>query len=107
MLIETGDCGPYSASSVRPATIVGSANGRSITALTIDLPRNSSRTSTQAVIVPKSALTSDTIAAAPSVSFSAASASGEVATDQNWPSPFFCDAHTSAAIGRITITDKN
>src|SRR5882757_9288000 len=78
-----------------------------MTALTIDLPRNSSRTSTQAVIVPKRALTSDTIADAPSVSFSAASASGEVATDQNWPRPFSCDAQTSAAIGRMTITDKN
>src|SRR5260221_13917873 len=71
------------------------------------LPRKSSRTSTQAVIVPKNALTSDTITAAPSVSLSAATASGEVATDQNWCSPSFCDAQTSAAIGRITITDRN
>src|SRR5438445_1998361 len=78
-----------------------------MTALTIDLPRNSSRTSTQAVIVPKKALTSDTITDAPSVSFSAASASGDVATDQNWCSPSFCDAQTSAAIGRITITERN
>src|SRR3954453_2862545 len=78
-----------------------------MTALTIDLPRNSSRTSTQAVIVPKRALTSDTITDAPSVSFSEASASGEVATDQNWCNPSFCDAQTSAAIGRITITERN
>ena len=35
-----------------PATIVGSANGRSMTALMIALPGNSSRTSTQAIIVP-------------------------------------------------------
>ena len=38
-----------------PATIVGSANGRSMTAFTTDLPRKSSRTSTQAVIVPSTA----------------------------------------------------
>ena len=82
-LMPTGECGPYSASSVSPATIVGSANGRSITALTALLPRKSSRTSTQAVIVPRTALTSETITAAPRLSFSAATASGELATDQN------------------------
>ena len=43
----------------RPATIVGSANGRSMIAFTTDLPRKSSRTSTQAVIVPSTALSSD------------------------------------------------
>ena len=50
--MPNGLSGPYSASSVRPATIVGSANGRSISALTIRLPGNSSRTSTQATSVP-------------------------------------------------------
>ena len=50
--MPTGLFGPYSASSVSPATIVGSANGRSMSALTSRLPRNSSRTSTQAMSVP-------------------------------------------------------
>ena len=50
-------CRPASAArrargATRPATIVGSANGRSMIALTNDLPRKSSRTSTQAMIVP-------------------------------------------------------
>ena len=39
------------------ATIVGSANGRSMSALTNRLPRKSSRTSTQATSVPMTALT--------------------------------------------------
>ena len=45
-----------------PATIVGSANGRSISELMIRLPGNSSRTRTQAMIVPKTALIATTIA---------------------------------------------
>ena len=51
--------GPYSARSVRPATIVGSANGRSMTELTSFLPRKSSRTSVHASAVPKNALIDD------------------------------------------------
>ena len=43
-------------SSMMPATIVGSANGRSMTELTIALPGNSSRTSTQAIVVPMTQL---------------------------------------------------
>ena len=39
-LIPNGPRGPYNASSVSPATIVGSANGRSISAFTTPLPRN-------------------------------------------------------------------
>ena len=42
------------------ATIVGSANGRSISALTTRLPGKSSRTSTQAMSVPMTALTTAT-----------------------------------------------
>ena len=53
--------GPYSASSVRPATIVGSANGRSISALMNRLPGNWSRTSTQATSVPITAPIAATI----------------------------------------------
>ena len=52
--------GPYSVSSVRPATIVGSANGRSMSALTTDLPGKSSRTRTQAMSVPMTALMTTT-----------------------------------------------
>src|SRR3954452_17631400 len=73
-------------------------------ALTRRLPRKSSRTSTQAVTVPKTAFSSATTIETPSVSFSAAIASGEVATDQNCWSPFWREAQKSAAIGRRTIT---
>ena len=50
--------------------------GRSITAFTSALPRKSSRTSTQAVIVPRTAFGSETTSDAPRVSFSAATACG-------------------------------
>jgi hypothetical protein len=63
---------PYSASRVRPATIVGSANGRSMSALTIRLPRKSSRTSTHAMIVPITALIAATSRLMSSVKRSAA-----------------------------------
>src|SRR3984957_20356804 len=67
--------GPYSASSVRPATIVGSANGRSISALMIRLPGKSSRTRTHATIVPITAPTSATTTDTPRVTPSARTAS--------------------------------
>ena len=51
-------------------------------AFTSDLPRKSSRTSTQAVIVPRTALISAAIAAIARVSFSAATASGFVTASQ-------------------------
>ena len=54
---------PYSASSVMPATIVGSANGRSISELRSLLPGNSSRTRTQAIAVPTTQLITVTISA--------------------------------------------
>ena len=73
-------------SSVRPATIVGSANGRSIRELTSDLPRKLSRTSTHAITVPITAFTNATTSAAATVSFSDATACGLVIADQNpWP----------------------
>ena len=50
--MPNGLSGPYRASSVSPATTVGSAKGRSISALMTLLPGNSSRTSTQATTVP-------------------------------------------------------
>ena len=81
--MPTGPRGPYSASSVRPATIVGSANGRSISELTMLLPRKSSRTSTQAISVPMTALIAATMNEAISVSFSAATACSLVTAVQN------------------------
>src|SRR5581483_8226066 len=94
------------ATSTRPATIVGSAKGRSITAFTSDLPRNRSRTSTHAISVPKTALTSATTAAITSVSFSAATPSGIETASQKPDAPSSRDAHTSAAIGSATISER-
>src|SRR3954454_3379775 len=91
--------GPYSVSSTSPATIVGSANGRSMTALTNSLPRNLSRTSTQAIAVPVTAFTTETTTAQPSVSFSAAIDCGFVTSLQNVPQPCERELHTSAASG--------
>src|SRR5215471_14497841 len=75
-----------------------------MTALTSDLPRKSSRTSTQAVTVPKMVLRSVTTSATPSVSFRAATASGLETTCQNDCAPFRFDSQRSAAIGRTTTT---
>src|SRR5690348_9827500 len=86
--------------------MVGSANGRSMTALTSDLPRNSSRTRTQAVTVPSTALRTTTTNAVPKVSFSADWASGLETICQNACSPPLCDSQRSAAIGRTTITSR-
>ncbi len=60
-LIPTGLSAPYTPSSTRPATIVGSANGMSITNSITRLPGNRSRTSTQAIRVPITALMTVTI----------------------------------------------
>ena len=75
-------------------------------ALTSDLPRNESRTSTQAVIVPRTALIRATAIDVQSVSFSAAIASGLVTTSQNPCQPPFVDSNTSAAIGSPTISER-
>ncbi len=84
--------------------MVGSANGRSISEFTIHLPRNSSRTSTQAMIVPSTAFTTTTISEVTSVSFSAAHAWG-LDTDVQKPSqPFSVDLATTAASGIRAIT---
>ena len=64
------------------ATIVGSANGRSMRALTTRLPGKSSRTRTQAMSVPMTALTRATTTAATSVTRSDASATGAVTASQ-------------------------
>ena len=67
-------------------------------------PRKSSRTSTHAVIVPSTALSSATTSDAPSVSFSAATACGLETASQNDCVPSLRDAQTSAASGSITIS---
>ena len=73
--VEAGCRRRRASSSVRPATIVGSAKGRSMTALTSALPRKSSRTSTKAMARPATELTTATMAETASVSSSAATAS--------------------------------
>ena len=81
------------------ATIVGSAKGRSISELTMPLPGNSSRTSTQAISVPLTALITTTITEAISVMRSDATACGLVTALQNVSSPLSNDRTTTAASG--------
>ncbi len=102
--IPTGDVGPYKARSVRPATIVGNANGRSMIAFTTVFPRKSSRTSTHAVIVPRTAFSIETATDAPSVSFSAATASGLETASRKDCVPSLVASHMSAASGSPTMT---
>src|SRR3954453_3748811 len=90
-----------------PATIVGSAKGRSMTALTNALPRKRSRTSTQATSVPASALTAATRTARTSVSFSAATACGAVTASTNACRPPSVERATTAASGIRTMTDSH
>src|SRR5439155_17059877 len=78
-----------------------------MTELTIDLPRNSSRTSTQAVTVPSTPLIRTTMKAVPKVSLSAPTASGLEIACQNVSAPSRFDSQTRAAIGRTTITVRN
>src|SRR5437764_1425368 len=84
--------------------MVGRANGRSISAFTTALPRNSSRTSTHAISVPITTLIRVTTTDTPTVSSSAARACGEVTSLQNWLSPPSSDFCTTAASGSSTIT---
>src|SRR5215218_1431070 len=86
-----------------PATIVGSANGRSMSALTARLPGNSSRTSTQAISVPTTTLSATTSNANAKVRRSAASACGMVAARQKAPQPALPERQTTAVSGRTTI----
>src|SRR3954468_17176243 len=107
MLNGAGPRGPYRASRVSPATIVGSANGRSMIAFTAPLPRKSSRTSTQAIRVPISALTNVTTRASASVNFSADIASRSVTESQKPASPPSIDFAATAASGSSTMKLKN
>src|SRR4029453_9496571 len=86
-----------------PATMVGSANGRSMRAPKTRLPGNSSRTSTQAIRVPTPTLTTTTTRATANVSRSAARACGVVAACQNGAAPSRDERHTTAASGSSTI----
>ena len=74
-----------------------------MTALTIPLPRNESRTSTHAIAVPVTALKAATSRAATSVNFSAEAASAFVISSQNVPSPCARELQMSAASGTSTI----
>jgi hypothetical protein len=85
------------------ATIVGSANGRSINALTMPLPGKSSRTSTQAIRVPITTLISATITETNTVTRSEASATGEVTASQKPAQPSSKALTVSAASGNSTM----
>ncbi len=102
-----GVCGPYSAMITSPATIVGSANGRSMIALTTDLPANESRTSTHAMIVPNTAVVSTASADIASVSLRAETASGDETTSQNPDQPRSAAFEATAAIGNTTMIRRN
>jgi len=91
MSTPTGLRAPQSSSRIRLATIVGSAKGRSMTALTAALPGKSSRTSSQARIVPKMALIATTISEATRVSSSERRAWVEVTWSQKVPRPSLSD----------------
>ena len=98
--------GPYSAMITSPATIVGRANGRSMIALTTDLPAKSSRTRTQAMIVPNTAVVSTASVDISSVSFSAETACGDETTSQKPAQPLPVDRQTTAAIGSTTMSSR-
>src|SRR5919202_3807188 len=101
--MPTGLVLPYSARSVRPATMVGSANGRSMSALTSALPRNSSRTRTQAMSTPITASIAATTTDTPIENFIAATAWRLVIASQNSPLPPSNERATTAASGMRTI----
>ena len=102
----SGLCGPYSAMIVRPATIVGSANGRSTSASTTPMPGKRSRTSTQAISVPMTAFTTVAIPAAASVSSSAETLAGLETTVQNPEKPPALTCTSSAASGSRTMMPR-
>ena len=73
------------------ATMVGSANGRSISALTKAFPRKSSRTNTQATSVPSTTLITATMSDTTTVMRSAARAFGAVTAFQKVTGPSSSD----------------
>src|SRR4029078_7539300 len=99
-----GPLGPYSASRVSLATIVGSAKGRAISELTSPLPGNSSRISTHAISVPNTALIATTTSATVSVRRSAATAWGLEIDCQKAPAPPSVERTTTDASGTSTTS---
>src|SRR5947209_18333226 len=84
--------------------MVGSAKGRSMMALTTPWPRNSSRTSTQAISVPVTALIATTISESTTVSSSADFAAGLDTARQNPSRPPSSEREATAASGSRTMT---
>ncbi len=82
--------------------MVGRAKGRSMRASTTRLPTKRSRTITQAMSVPMTALTAATMSDATTVSSRADRASGVVTAVQNPDQPWPMPRHTTAASGMTT-----
>src|SRR5579864_6067190 len=89
---------------MRPATMVGSANGKSMRALSADWPGKLSLTSVQAIKVPKTTLISATRTEQTRLNSSAASAPGTVTVCQKPAGPKAVARVTIAANGSKTIT---
>src|SRR5690242_7216716 len=78
-----------------------------MTAFTTLLPRNSSRTSTHAVTVPSTALTSAATTDVSTLSFSAATASGAETALHQPDQPCALEAEATAASGSATSRERN
>ena len=104
MSTPTGLSGPYSDSSTSPATIVGSANGMSMSTSRARLPKNWSRTRTHAISVPMTTLTTVTSSAWVTVSRMAAAVCSLVIVCQNPLQPPSVAVTTTAASGISTST---
>src|SRR3954447_70624 len=98
--------GPYRATSIRPVTTVGTANGRSIRAFITALPGKSYRTSTQAVAVPVTALISTITPAVANVSFNACQANGFATALANAEAPGSTASELRATSGSTTIRPR-
>ena len=104
MKVRPGLVGPYSANITRLATIVGSANGRSMTESTSRLPGKSSRVSTHATSKPNTRLITVTPIETVSVTRNDSNAALDVIAAQNAAHPPPAACHTIAASGSSTMT---
>ena len=77
-----------------------------MSALTMPFPRKESRTSTQAISVPATALIATTTSEATKVSFSEATAEGLETARQKLSAPFSVDFQTTAASGSRTMNPR-
>src|SRR5215217_4788249 len=93
---------PYKAISTSPATMVGKANGTSMTRLNSCRPMKRSRTSTHATKVPSTVLTAVAAAAIVTVNRIEAATAGLVMVSTNSAKPLLIDVRRTAANGRIT-----